>query len=284
MVSDLKFGTADDRIHADHSRVFGLEEENSSYAVDASDEYDYHGADDVCLAAESPHHPFIPLPALHSSLSPNFVGGPVFSYMVATVVLQENESVRVEQKNGSTESRLLTVGDAVVLPEFVRRLYDPPKQLDIIDIIAGGDGKGNRRERGIDPVSGMEDPTFVTNYRFPVGDRQYRPVNWHRLIDGVFVPDGNVGAVRLDSAGHEFKDFPSTDGRVYGSIWARAADVGDKQEKITNSWTYTMTNAEQFMPNRSGLLVFYANMGITLDIDAMRCDPPHVSRRASGTV
>ena len=31
-----------------------------------------------------------------------------------------------------------------------RRLAEPPKVLDLLDIVAGGDGTGHRRERGID--------------------------------------------------------------------------------------------------------------------------------------
>ncbi len=190
------------------------------------------------------------------------------------VVLRENESARVERGvNG--DPQLVLSGEAGDPPKFVRRIYEPPKLLDLLDIVAGGRGTGNRRERGINPTNGTEDPSFVARDRG--GDCQYRPVDWHKFIDGVFMPDGRAGPVRLDSAGHAFDGFPHTSAATWGSIWARAEEVKpDQRAKIGHFWVYAMGRGEQFMPDGRGLLGLHANVGITFSLEAIRRAYPNV--------
>ncbi|MBN1395122.1 MAG: NPCBM/NEW2 domain-containing protein [Pirellulales bacterium] len=194
------------------------------------------------------------------------------------VQLAAGESVRVSRVRAGTHHNSTTTETArfthpTTPPEFVRRIYEPPKFIDLLDVVAGGNGAGNRRERGIDPVSGWEDPMFVPHYR--VGDRQYRPVFWNRLIDGVFIPDGASGAVQVDSARHMFDGFPRTSGEAYGSIWSRAADIGSKRVAAAQPWVYSILQEEKYMPERRGLLGIYANGGITFDLQAVRGKYPN---------
>ena len=74
---------------------------------------------------------------------------------------------------------------------FVRRMVSC-RSAHLLDIVAGGNGRGRRRERGIDPTTGMEDPVFALLARrrppIPAG-------RGAELIDGVFVPDGAAGPV-----------------------------------------------------------------------------------------
>ena len=179
-------------------------------------------------------------------------------------VLRANESARVERGVGG-DPRLVLSGEVGNSPKFVRRIYEPPKQLDLLDIVAGGDGLGNRRERGINPANGAQDRLFVAQGRG--GDRQYWPVVWHQFIDGVFVPDGGTGPVQLDSVEHVFDGFPDTRGQAIGSIWPRAADVkSDERAKDPWNWVYFMGRGEQFMPEGRGLLGLHANAGITFNL------------------
>jgi hypothetical protein len=185
------------------------------------------------------------------------------------VVLHTNDSARAEKGGGAAGPRLVLHGVTVHPGDFVRRMAAVPKLLDLLDIVASGNGLGRRRERGIDAASGREDTVFVPSYRG--GDRQYRPVAWHTFIDGVFVPDGGAGPVKLDSAGHVFDGFTHTNGRTFGSIWARAADVR-QPEGAENPlyWMYIMGPGKQFMPDGRGLLGLHPNAGITFRLDAMR--------------
>ncbi|NLF09896.1 MAG: hypothetical protein GX594_18240 [Pirellulaceae bacterium] len=154
-------------------------------------------------------------------------------------------------------------------PQFARRLREPPKLLDLLDIVAGGDGRGKRRERGIDPSTGMEDPVFLFDQRS--GDCQYHLVTRNRLIDGVFIPDSRIDAVQINSGGAVFDGFRQTTGTTIGGIWPRAAEVSpSNQRKERWYWAYAIDCGEQFMPEMRGLLCMHANSGITFDLAAMR--------------
>jgi hypothetical protein len=189
------------------------------------------------------------------------------------IVLSAGQSARVEKDNASGQLKL-TSGPQAALSvleqeKFVRRLREPPKELDLLDIIAGGDGRGKRRELGIDPASGLQDRSFVAQTRF--GDGRYQPVAWSKLIDGVFVPNGLLGAVQVDSFGGTFAGFSKASGVTYGSLWPRAAAIARPELAADLSyWVYSMGRGEKFMPQDRGLLAMHANAGITFDLTAMR--------------
>ena len=179
-----------------------------------------------------------------------------------SVVLRANESARVEKSKDSAVPGLFVGGKVGATPKFVRRLYEPPKLLDLLDIVAGGDGTGRRRECGIDPATGKQDTWFLSGQR--KDDHGYHPVGWHPFIDGVFIPYVPTSLppqpqdVQLDSSGNTCDEFLKArrtkecpqlyctlQGDTIGGIWARAADA-DSTAK--NGWIYALTNAEQFMP------------------------------------
>ena len=184
------------------------------------------------------------------------------------VLLRENESARVEKGEGDGSLRLVPPAAVGNSPKFARRLPEPPKLLDLLDIVAGGDGTGQRRERGIDPLSGKECLAMTSEHFWRHGDGLYWPVAGRRLVDGVFVPDGRLGPVQLDSAGHTSDAFGGLSGATFGLVWARAAEV--KPEQYTKAWHYAIGECRQFMPEGRGLLGLHANMGITFSLDAVR--------------
>ena len=185
------------------------------------------------------------------------------------IVLHENESLRTEKGDPAGGPAVVMRRVSVNPQTFVRRIAKPAKVLDLLDIVAGGNGTGRHRERGIDPGTGREDSLFVAEGHD--GDGRYRPVALHKLIDGVFIPDGRLKPMTLDSAGHTFDGFPPTCGRSYGLIWARAADLRvDGTRKGSQFWVYCLGRGEQFMPNHRGLLCMHANAGITFNLEAMR--------------
>ncbi len=104
--------------------------------------------------------------------------------------------------------------------QFVRRMPLPAKLgvLDLLDIVAGGDGMGQLREVGIEAATGNKDATFPAPDEYRNTDRRYHRVPWNRLVDGVFIPDGKLGPVQLDSAGHSYA-LPATTGQMNGPIW-----------------------------------------------------------------
>jgi hypothetical protein len=137
-----------------------------------------------------------------------------------------------------------------------------------LDIVAGGNGTGYRREHGFDPSTGMQDSLFVPSWR--LGNQQYHRTSTCRFIDGVFVADGNQGAVSLDSSGHTFDGFPKTDRKSWGSIWARAAGVGpDARALGADYWVYAADFPPDLMPKNRGLLALGGNSGITFSLAAI---------------
>ncbi|NLF08669.1 MAG: hypothetical protein GX594_11935 [Pirellulaceae bacterium] len=189
------------------------------------------------------------------------------------LILSAGQSARVERDAKSGEMKLLSgeknESSAQAKEKFVRRLRKLPKELDLLDIVAGGNGTGNRRERGVDPTCGREATSFQT-MMYP-GDEQYKRVEWNRLIDGVFVPVRHQRHVQLDSAGHTFDEFGFGPGGTGCPVWARAADVSPVNQRVFPScWAYSIGAAEEFMPKRRGLLCLHSNTGITFDLEAMR--------------
>ncbi len=183
------------------------------------------------------------------------------------VRLGAGESARVEREGDSGDLRLTFDKSGSRIPKFVRRIYVPPKFLDLLDIVAGGNGTGNHREGGVDPVSGAFQGLFeFDEYRY--SGSQFLPVGWHALIDGVFVPDVRSGSVQLDSADHRFDGFPFVSGASFGTIWSRSADFqGKKHPKI---WMYRLGDCSKIMPDGHGLLGMHANSGISLSLEGMR--------------
>ncbi|MBN1393929.1 MAG: NPCBM/NEW2 domain-containing protein [Pirellulales bacterium] len=176
--------------------------------------------------------------------------------------------VRAGTHQNSTPTETLRFTHPTTPPEFVRRIYEPPKMLDLLDIVAGGNGLGNRREHGINPGTGAVDFEISRNTRggSRIEDRPYASVVWSYYIDGVFVPSGGAGPVRLDSAGHTFNGFPATSGTCFGSIWSRASRAPDKNDRDANVWFNALGRGGQYMPNDRGLLCMHANTGITFDL------------------
>ena len=185
------------------------------------------------------------------------------------IQLNESESAQVKRDG---EGKTLTIHRNVVAPQaFVRQLPQPPRVIDLLDIVAGGDGRGHSRERGINPTNGMEEPMCVFKGDHYYSDGKYHRPPYFKLIDGVFIPDGSRGPVQLDSAGHTF-NLPKTLGLTPSPIWARAAvDVRPESlKKDTNHWSHCVTFGIDIMPDQRGLLAMHSNVGITFNLKAIR--------------
>ena len=111
------------------------------------------------------------------------------------VVVRENESARVEGGDGAGAPTIVVHRTAVDPDAFVRRMICLPKVLDLLDIVAGGNGTGKRRNRGISPISGLSESSFIPDICY--GQRRYTYIGWHKFIDGVFIPAGVPGRYRL---------------------------------------------------------------------------------------
>ena len=183
---------------------------------------------------------------------------------IAPRILHENETARVEKSpTDCSGPARVTIIVAAAPVGFVREI---PKQtvkiLDLVDVVAGGDGFSGRRSAGIDPTTGRLSHARP-NEQLLFGDHQYHRVNGIPAVDGVFIPDGSAGPVRIDSAGHTFADCPETDNRAWSHIWA-GGEIPTAEESRTK-----LGEVDYASPGH-GMLDMHANKGITFDLEAIR--------------
>jgi hypothetical protein len=188
-------------------------------------------------------------------------------------VLHENQSVRVEKDGG--QPRIVVVRNAKPA-DFIREIPRRTiKVLDLVDVVAGGNGFFGRRNAGIDPTTGLASDTgSKVPHDVVTGDRKYHRVEGLPFVDGVFIPDGRAGPVQIDSAGHTFADWPDTANRTGCWIWAAGADRANKPPTVGigngGGIDRTKLSGIDYASPGHGLLVITSNKGITFDLDAVR--------------
>lgn len=145
-------------------------------------------------------------------------------------------------------------------------------ELCLIDLMAGGDGLGTRLAGAIDPSTGSRDYSEkgrklrLSQRRTPVA---FHAVEWHQMIDGVFVPTASGSQVQIDSAGGSI-DLPRSEGFTWGSLWVRRRE----STRIANSninhdfWgARTLDGIVQRLEEvERGLIGIHANAGVTFDL------------------
>ena len=177
-------------------------------------------------------------------------------------VLHENQSARVGKDSGKQGSgNRITVFTTPAKPlGFVREIPKlTMKTLDLVDVVAGGNGFSGRRNAGIDPKTGRTTNTLPPLDKVHiVGDHQYHRVKELPFVDGIFIPDGQDGRVQIDSAGHVYTNFPATDNWTASYIWTGASSI------------LTDLDGIDYASPPHGALVMHANKGITFDLAAIR--------------
>ncbi len=185
-------------------------------------------------------------------------------------VLRQDQSVRVERRDG--QSQFVNVASAVGAG-FVRDLPKDieerrAKTFDLVDVVAGGDGFGHARGRGIHPNTGEianGGPPDGYGWEQDLSDADYHRVPDLPFVDGVFVPDDRRGPVQLDSAGHTFGGFGIADARIFNPIWAGIPIPQPLPPRIR-----TELGGTEYGSPGHGSLSMVPNKGITFDLDAIR--------------
>jgi hypothetical protein len=179
-----------------------------------------------------------------------------------TIVLKKGQSSRVDARG-----KVLQYSEAETaanIKSLVRRLPDRNRAavVSLTDLVAGGDGFGDRSFWGISPQDASVIPVPTANIRFFSSSGKYERYSGRPQIDGVFIPDGSAGPVQVDSAGHTF-DLPKTCGRTCD--WAIWAYKGQAWEAPTRTRPLRTHDAAA-----SSMLSLHANAGITFDLSAIR--------------
>ncbi len=130
--------------------------------------------------------------------------------------------------------------------------------LDMVDLLAGGNGRGQRRGISIDPCSGRYGD-LETAQEMRLGDGAYHLCSSHSIVDGSFVPNG---LLQIDSTGHRF-EFPKTDGGGVSHIWA------GRTVPVAARWAQRLGDID-YAEAGHALLFLSANKGLTVDLAAVR--------------
>jgi len=179
--------------------------------------------------------------------------------------LHQNEAARV---NVARSQRTIVFVPFDKPQNFVRAIPEKAtKTLDLVDILAGGDGSSQRRSRGINPTNGQPtDQPPPPDKFFLEGDKNYHRVAGHSLVDGVFVPADNEHPSQIDSAGHTFPDwFEPTCNQTYGYIWA-----GGKIPSSPGAHLRAVLDGIDYSESIHGSIFLHANSGVTFDLAAIR--------------
>lgn len=187
----------------------------------------------------------------------------------ASQVLHENESATVQTpRDRSRQERTIVVGHTDV-GRFVREMPKRiTKELDLVDVIAGGNGFSRLRGRGINPTNGEIVVSRMDTD--PIGDGKYHPVEAIPFVDGVFIPFGGNRAVQLDSAGHTFAEFGNANNLTANAVWA-GGEIPSNPPKFIR----TELAGVDYASAGHGLLFMHSNKGITFDLDAVRRANPN---------
>jgi hypothetical protein len=184
-------------------------------------------------------------------------------------IVRENESVRVEA--GDTGPRVMLVPTSAC-PRFVREIRKHTiKVVDLVDVVAGGDGFSGRRNHGIDVTTGRPTDSQPPRRDFGLdGDGKYHRAQGLPFVDGVFVPDGRAGRVQVDSAGHVFEGFPESPPETAFNVWAGGEIPTNSTFQASGISFPTELDGVDYASPGHGLLFLHGNKGITFDLEAIR--------------
>ena len=181
------------------------------------------------------------------------------------VQLAAGESVLVKKD----EAEAVRFTHPTKAPRFVRQISRTKiESIDLVDIVAGGDGFSGRRDAGIDPTNGRVvaetakyNPALSREENLRSSDRKYHRVDALPFVDGVFIPHDGL-SVQVDSAGRTFSDFGVAESATWQYIWA-----GDKPTKPP--YPARIAGVDYAEPPH-GFLLFHANAAITFDLESIR--------------
>ncbi|MCK5000910.1 MAG: NPCBM/NEW2 domain-containing protein [Anaerohalosphaera sp.] len=182
----------------------------------------------------------------------------------------------VSERVTQGQAKQKAVGGNIIQPapfansKFIRKISSQDnftwngQDVKLADIIGGGNGFGTGKANwGIDIQTGRQIKIDSTNFGFS-GSGRYNFAS-NPFVDGVFIPDGGNGPVRISSTGLYFTQCPDTNGTAVGNFLNGAwhNHIEDKPSHMLRLGGRTFEKAGQ-------AFFMHANKGITFDLDAIR--------------
>ena len=150
-----------------------------------------------------------------------------------------------------------------------RFMTTPGVRLSLADMVAGGDGLGDRVGSGIDPVTGDRVNPDTIDHIYLQKPGHYAPVPSNPLIDGVFIPDRNSRQAVIDSDGDTFGNLRLSGSKTFGPFWSgmprRYVRAPRGEDRM-----YTELGGVDYASGPHNILFVHPNKGITFDLKAMR--------------
>ena len=180
------------------------------------------------------------------------------------VVLQSQQAAVMDRAKGTVE-RI-----AFDAQRFESRVV---KRLDLVDMVAGGDGTGHARSIGIDPTSGRHLtglPDTPEAYARQ-GDGRFYSTDRAAFIAGVFVPGAAPSELRLPG-GVTLPALPVTGGKAYGLVWCGGVIPADRTGTMPS--IPAVIEGIDYAQRGHGVISLHANVGLVIDLDAIRAAYP----------
>lgn len=179
-------------------------------------------------------------------------------------LLTEGTAVKVDSRNAGIQN--IVVDEQALVREIdseANLVWRGQKALCLTDLLLGGSGFGTASQQGVefDSATGAAVSTAVAWYR--EGSGRFVPIPSSPYLDGIFVPGSGDGGVVVSSQGHRFQECPETSGLYYANIICY------------KDWTFFEPLQQTFEQSKkqfqdSGALYLHSNVGLTVDLNAVR--------------
>jgi hypothetical protein len=183
--------------------------------------------------------------------------------------------------------------------QFVRQIPErealdsPDIEIDLADVVGGGDGFGSSQIGLIlDPLNGgfisfaelkargwyiTEGPEGAAYISDEFGPTDFVTLALLPYVDGIFIPDGGEGAVQISSTGLAFNSCPDTG----GGFWAGISNHGRiKNDDGYVNWVEMRVGRKFYGTRENPGIFMHANIGITFDLDKVRSAFPEAEIRS----
>ena len=164
---------------------------------------------------------------------------------------------------------------------FVREMPEreafamPGERISLADIVGGGNGFGTGEFGvGMNASTGevFDDFSHARGHGIQkeLGDYRYNEIAKLKYVDGVFVPQSGVGALKVTSAGDEFVNCP----KVHGPYVSKGIINGAKRQLDPMLGDAALLDGKRYGGDQRPAILMRRNKGITFDLDAIRGDIP----------
>jgi hypothetical protein len=183
-------------------------------------------------------------------------------------LITEGFAVRVNSRN-STIQEIALDQQALVrnIDSEANLIWKGQKALYLVDLLLGGNGFGTAARQTVefDPTSGKAVESGIIGYR-PGADRIV-PAAGSPYLDSIFVPPAEGGQIPVSTAGHRFDECPKTSGLYYSNVCCM------------KDWTFFQPLQQIYDQTYRqypdyGVLYLHSNIGLTVDLDAVRSRVP----------